>query len=170
MKFFQKVALTVSMVALACAPSLAQVNGLPDSGTYFIVNVASEEALQPVGASIGQNVFMSEFNKGGLQKWSIKRKFDLTTKKPTNRYTIALAGETTGLNFQPHPVADCSAIISIDPSVMVLEKGDAGLLVKSVAKNGDALYIAPSPPGPTETRFGPDDGSTKFRWKFIQAD
>lgn len=143
---------------------------LPDSGTYFIINSASEEALQPAMASLGQNVLLQTFNRAGAQKWTLNRKIDPSTKKPTNRYTIRLAGESNSLYFQPHPAVDASAIISMDPSVFVLEAGEAGLLLKSVAKNGDALYTLSSPPSDTETRFGPNDGSAKFRWKCIAAD
>jgi hypothetical protein len=170
MKVSRKIAIISMLLALFAVPAMADIDALPDSGTFFIVNVSNEQALQPVGASIGQNVQLYEFKKGGTQKWTITRKIDLITKRPTNRYNIRLAGETPGLNFQPHPVTDSSAIISIEPSVFVLDAGETGILVKSVAKNGDALYIYPSPPGNTETRFGPDDGSTKFRWKFIGAD
>lgn len=139
---------------------------MPESGTYFITNVASGEAMQPAAASAGQNVLTYEYNQGGLQKWVLKRKIDAATKKPTNRYNIRLAGEATDLNFQPHPISDATAIISSDESVFTLEPTDSGLVVKSIARNGDALYIVPSPPMNTETHFGPNDGSTKFRWKF----
>jgi hypothetical protein len=176
MTFMQKLVTTTFAAALSlssaistCGPAIAQQAPLPDSGTYFIVNVASEQALQPVMPSIGQNVFLQPFTRAGLQKWTINRKIDATTKKPTNRYTIKLAGETDGLNFQPHPSVDSSAIISLDTSVFVLDSSDAGILIKSVAKNGDALNTFSSPPSETETRFSPDDGSAKFRWKFIAA-
>lgn len=173
MKFLQKLAVVAAMTVLSSGTVLAQQaptkEPLPDSGTYFIVNVDGEQALQPAMASMGQSVFLQAFNKNGMQKWKITRKIDLTTKKPTNRYTIALAGETSGLNFQPHPSVDACAIISCDTSTFVLDSTDAGLRVKSVTKNGDALYSMASPPSDTETRFGPDDGSEKFRWKFIPA-
>ncbi len=173
MQFIQRTAIAISLVVSASVPSIgaetAEPPKYPDSGTYFIVNAQSEQALQPVGASAGQNVYMAEFTKGGAQKWTITRKIDPVTKKPTNRYTIRLAGDNQGLNFQPHPSVDGSAIISTDTSVFVLDPGEAGYLVKSVSKNGDALFIYPSPPSETETRFGPNDGSAKFRWKFIPA-
>lgn len=169
MKILQRAAILVSLLAFTSGPTIAEVPALPDTGTYFIVNSQSDEALQAGAASIGQSVFAQEFNKGGLQKWAVTRKIDPKTKKPTNRYTVRLGGEIPGLNFQPHPVTDSNAIISMDTSVFVLESGEGGYLVKSVAKNGDALCIYPSPPSYTETRFAPSDGSAKFRWKFIPA-
>jgi hypothetical protein len=159
----------VALIGLA-GPAIAEGNTLPESGTYFIVNPASGQALQPVGPTPGQNVLMYEFNKGGSQKWTITRKIDPITKKPTNRYTIRLAGENSGLDFQPHPVAERTAMISSGPSVFVFEPGDEGLIVKSVARNGDALFVYPDPPSNSQVHFGPSDGSGKYRWSFIAAD
>jgi hypothetical protein len=159
----------VSLIGLA-GPAIAQGSTLPDSGTYFIVNPASGQALQPVGPTPGQNVLLYEFNKGGSQKWTITRKVDPITKKPTNRYTIRLAGENEGLSFQPHPVAERTAMISSGTSVFVLAPGDAGLIIKSVDRNGDALFVSPDPPGNSQAHFGPSDGSGKFSWSFIAAD
>ncbi|HIA52918.1 MAG TPA: hypothetical protein EYN91_12670 [Candidatus Melainabacteria bacterium] len=163
-------AAAVSLAVLSSLPARADSDPLPNSGTYFITSMSSDEALQPAGASAGQNVLLYEYNRSGMQKWAIDRKRDPKTGKPTNRYTIKLAGENGELNFEPHPVADCSAILGADKSVMVLESGDAGMLIKSVAKNGDALYVYPQPPLNAEARFGPNDGSSKFRWKFTLAD
>lgn len=163
-------AVAISCCIFSSLPATAESDPLPNSGTYFITSMSSDEALQPAAASAGQNVLLFEYNKSGLQKWTIDRKLDPKTKKPTNRYTIKLAGENGELNFEPHPVADMSAILGADKSVMVLESGEAGTLIKSVAKNGDALYVYPQPPMNAEARFGPNDGSTKFRWKFTLAD
>lgn len=157
------------LFCLTVTGAKAEPPSLPDSGTYFIVNAASEEALQPVQPSSGQNVILQGFSKSGLQKWTITRKIDAVSKKPTNRYTIRLAGENATLNLQPHPVQDCPAIISLDSEVFVLEPGESGFLVKSVTQNGDALCTLQSPPSDTETRFSPNDGSAKYRWNFISA-
>lgn len=169
MKVLQKFALAVSLIAATAAPALAQAEPLPNSGTYFIVSALNDEALQVSQASAGQYVQPGEFNRGGLQKWVLTRKIDPSTKKPTNRYNIRLAGEAQNLNFQPHPIGSMQALISFDPSVFVLEPGESGFLVKSVARNGDALYALVSPPAYTECHFLPDDGSQKFRWKFVPA-
>ncbi len=173
MKIIEKMAIAISLVAATIvptiAPSMAEVPSLPNTGTYFIVNLANEQALEAGQASMGQYVGTREFTKAGLQKWAIKRKIDIKTNKPTNRYTISLAGETTGLNFQPHPVSAMQSIISNDTSVFVLAPAESGFQVKSVARNGDALCILESPPSYTETRFGPSDGTDKFLWKFIPA-
>ncbi len=163
-------AAALSFIVLSSLPAKAEPDPLPNSGTYFISNMSSDEALQPAGATVGQNILLYEFNKSGMQKWTINRKLDPKTQKPTNRYTIKLAGDNGDLNFEPHPVADCAAILGAEKSVYVLEPADSGTLIKSVAKNGDALYVYPQPPMNAEARFGPNDGSTKFRWKFTLAD
>lgn len=168
-KLLYTVALSVTGTLAIASQAFADAPPLPDSGTYFIVNSASEQALQPVQPSAGQNVYLQSFNKGGMQKWTLTRKIDPASKKPTNRYNIRLAGENTTLQLQPHPVADCPAIVSTDQSTLVIESGEAGFLIKSVAQNGDALSILPAPPSDTETRFSPDDGSAKYRWSFVSA-
>jgi len=169
MKLIGLLLTVVSLWGLA-GPTFAEGNALPESGTYFIVNPASGQALQPVGATVAQNVLLYDFTKSGTQKWSITRKIDLATKKPTNRYTIRLSGENEELNFQPHPIADHTAMVGGDKAVFVLEPGDSGIIVKSVDLNGDALFVFPYPPMNSEARFGPSDGSGKFRWAFIAAE
>lgn len=159
----------VTMVAMA-VPAIAQSFELPETGTYFITNIGTEEAMQANAPTIGQNVLMFPFNKGGLQKWAITRRLDPITNKPTNRYNIRLAGDTTGLYFQPHPAGDMTAIIGYDSSIYALEPTPSGLMVKSVQRNGDAMYVLPSPPMNAEVRFGPSDGSTKYYWKFTPAE
>lgn len=170
MKVLQNVALAALVVAATHVPALAEVCALPDSGTYFIVNSASEEALEVGQAGAGQYVKAQEFTRGGLQKWKVDRKIDLKTKLPTNRYYIRLAGEVSDVNFQPHPIASMQPIISTDKSIFVLAPGEGGLMIKSVPRNGDALYIYPIAGLPTETRFGPSDGSSKFFWNFIPVE
>lgn len=163
-------AAALSLIVLSSLPANAEPDPLPNSGTYFITNMGSDEALQPAGNTQGQYVLLFEYNKGGMQKWTINRKIDPKTQKPTNRYTIRLAGENDELNFQPHPIGSMTSILGAEKSVYVLESGETGTLIKSVDRNGDALYARPQPPMPAEGRFGPDDGSAKYRWKFTQAD
>jgi len=139
------------------------VDPLPKSGTYFIINAATHAALQPNAPSLGQNVFLSEYNKSGTQQWTITRRIDPTTKKPTNRYTIRLAGENKDLHFQPHPsVNDATPILGMDGAVFALEATQDGLLVKSVEKNGDAMYAIQSS-DQASPGFAHDDGSKTFR-------
>ena len=163
-------AAALPLIVLSSLPAKAEPEPLPNSGTYFITSMKSDEALQPAANSAGQYILLYEFNKSGMQKWTINRKLDPKTQKPTNRYTIRLAGENDELNFNPHPVGNMTAILGGDKSVYVLESGDSGTLIKSVDRNGDALYARPQPPMPAEGRFGPDDGSAKFRWKFTLAE
>jgi len=116
---------------------------------------------------MGQNVFLSEYNKGGTQKWTITRRIDPVTNKPTNRYTIRLAGEASDLNFQPHPsTSDSVPVLGTDKAVFEVEPSQDGLLIKSVSQNGDAMFVSTQSSG-NEPHFGADDGSKKFRWNFI---
>lgn len=170
MKKMALAAAAISLIVSSALPAMADPVDLPNSGTYFITSVSSGEALQPVGPTVGQNVLMYEYTKSGLQKWTITRKIDPKTQKPTNRYTIRLAGENGDLNFEPHPVAERTAMIGTDKSVFVFEPGEAGILIKSVTNNGDALFVYPYPPMNSEARFGANDGSAKYRWLFTHAE
>jgi hypothetical protein len=156
-------ALAITLVASAAAVTL------PDTGTYFILNKQSGEALQPAGSTVGQNVLTYEANKSGMQKWTVTRIIDPVTKKPTNRYTIKLAGENEDLQLHPHDIADACSVLLPGKSTMVLDAKEDGIVIKSVSRNGDALFIYPSPPMQAEARFGPSDGSAKYLWVFDPA-
>ncbi len=142
---------------------------LPDSGTYFIINTVANLALEPLAASSGQNVFAKPYTKGGMQKWTLNRIIDIKTKKPTNRYNIRVAGEITDLNFNPFPAEDHTSMVGPDKSVYVLQPLSGALVIKSVARNGDALFTQDVAESPTEVKFGPSDGSAKFQWIFEPA-
>lgn len=160
----------VAVVILGLAPSaMSEGDPLPNSGNYFIISADTKEALQPNASTAGQNVFLSEYNQSGMQKWTFKRKIDPKTKKPLNNYTIKLMGDSNDTHLQPFPASDHTCMISIDPSNFSLAVAGSSFVIKSSALNGDALYTYPSPPGPTEARFGPSDGSTKFQWDIIPA-
>lgn len=158
-----------ALLAMFVFPLIAFADELPDSGTYFIVNSAANLALEPLAASAGQNVFAQPYSKSGMQKWTINRIIDVKTKKPTNRYNIRVAGEATGLNFLPYPVADHTSMLGPDNAVYVLQPLNGALLVKSVARNGDALFTQPVPEMQTDVKFGPSDSSARFQWTFEPA-
>lgn len=164
-----------TLFALTCVPSANSqgatvgVDNLPNSGTYFIVSAETKEALQPVAATVGQNVLLYEYNSSGMQKWVVTRKIDPKTKKPLNSYTIRLAGENNDLYLQPFPAPDHTCMISSGASTFSMAPAAASYVIKSAAQNGDALYTYPYPPMNTEARLGPNDGSQKFHWDFIPA-
>jgi hypothetical protein len=170
MKLWGLISAVVSLQLVAFAPVMAEVTDpLPESGTYFIVSALNEQAVQPAMPSAGQNVLLYDFNKGGVQKWTLTRKVDPKTHLPTNKYNIKLAGESTSLNLQPHPISDATAILG-DPSVYIFQPEEDGIVVRSVDRNGDAMFVVSSPPMKPEVHFGPKDESSKFRWKFVKAD
>jgi hypothetical protein len=165
MRLFGVFSVLVLYLFLNFAPAAhLQADPLPNSGTYFIVSADSKEALQPVGSTVGQNVFLYEFNKSGVQKWTVTRKIDPKTKKPLNRYTIRLAGENNDLYLQPFPSPDHTCMISSGASVCSLAPGGGSFQIKSATLNGAALYTYPSPPGNTEPHFGPADSAQKCKW------
>lgn len=159
------VAALLTQSAIFASPALAQ-GDLPASGTYFIVNCKTEQAVTPLAVTPGNNVFANEFNKSGVQKFTIERKVDLKTKQPTNRYTIKAANEEVTLYLAPHDMSVRTAIMDSSPSTYVLKPSDGAIVVESLKKSGDAMFTLNVPPC-TEVRFGPNDGSDKYKWKFV---
>jgi len=177
MKVFGFCTLLVAFLLLSFAPSAvsqssatAQIDPLPVSGTYFIVNADTKEALTPNAASAAQNVFCTEYNQSGMQKWIVTRKIDPKTKKPLNRFTIKLSGENNDLWLQPFPAPGHTCMVSSGASDFTMAPIAGSVQLKNVSLNGDALYAYPTPPAPTEARFGPPSGDAKYRWDFIAAD
>lgn len=175
MKTIKLVFAIISLLLTAYLPAYADngaavnIDPLPNTGTYYIIPMGTNDALQPGAPSSGQNVFLTEFNRGGTQQWKINRKIDPVTNQPTNRYSIRLAGEIDGLNFEPHPsVGDACPVLGMNKAVFVLEPSADGLVIKSVDRNGDAMFVFKS--GMSEPHFAANDGSPKFRWNFIRTE
>ncbi len=152
------------------APNAALSADLPNTGTYFILNALNDEALEPLEGTPGQNVFLAEYTKSGMQKWAVTRKIDPKTKLPTNRYTIRLAGDSTKLYLAPFPAPNHTSMLDPNPSVYILQKQGDDLLIRSVDRNGDSLCCVASPPSRNEVQIQPKDETSKFQWKFIATD
>ncbi len=162
--------LALLLVLSFTAPTAAFSQDLPNTGTYFILNALNDEALQPNGGTAGQNVFLAEYTKSGMQKWTVTRKIDPKTKQPTNRYTIRLAGDSTKLYLAPFPAPNHTSMLDPNPSVYILQPQGDDLVIRSVDRNGDSLCCVANPPGPSEVQIQPKDETSKFQWKFVAAD
>jgi hypothetical protein len=71
--------------------------------------------------------------------------------------------------MQPHDVADRTAVLLETKSVFVLQPKGDGMLLKSVKRNGDAMFVYPVANMNAEARFGPSDDSAKFLWDLQPA-
>ncbi len=157
---------------LSIASSALAQAALPQTGVYFVSSLASGEALEPLGPTQGNNVFLAPYNHGGMQKWIFTRQVDPKTQKPTDRYLIRLQNEDTGLVLQPYYVPNHTSLIGTGKSLFQLKPSadGNGMILKSVKLNGDAMCAFHADDSSrTEVRFGPDDGSAKFRWKLEAA-
>lgn len=156
----QAVTHTVSINAVANQTPLA-------TGVYYIIS-GTGQALTPLDATPGNNVFLRPFNRSGLQQW-------LITKKGTGKtisYTIRLAGEVDGLWFQTYPVKDHTPIVgsasgNVSYRIVPVQGKTDSWYIKSNRYNGDALHTYVfSPQLPTELRYDPEEQSPKFMWQF----
>lgn len=166
-------ALPMLGLSLLAAPwARAQGAGIAArEGTYFIVNVATGLALQPLTPMAGNNVFLYPYNRGGTQRWVLKPVLDARTRKPTGRVTIQLDGPAP-LYLQPYPTPDHTAIMGTarSASYQLRAAGDGRHEIRNHQLNGDALHAVPVAHLPTEAQFGPSNGSVSFLWDFVPAD
>ncbi|HEY9677513.1 MAG TPA: hypothetical protein V6C76_05865 [Drouetiella sp.] len=170
MRTSKVVALLALAVSFALTSKAALAGELPATGTYFIINALNDQALEPLGGTPGQNVFLREFSKSGMQKWNIVRKIDPKTKQPTNRYTIKLAGDSTQLFLAPFPMPNHTSILDSSAHTYILQPLGDNLVVRCVERNGDSLCAVTVPELATEVQIQPKDDSTKFQWKFVKTE
>ncbi|MBS1954126.1 MAG: hypothetical protein JST89_08070 [Cyanobacteria bacterium SZAS-4] len=152
------------------APNAAFSADLPNTGTYFILNALNDQALEPLGGTPGQNVYLSEYTKSGMQKWTVTRKIDPKTKQPTNRYTIRLAGDSTKLYLAPFPAPNHTSMLDSSPSTYILQSQGDDLLIRSVDRNGDSLCCVANGTSRNDVQIQPKDETSKFQWKFVATD
>lgn len=179
MKTIKLLAMCATFLLMACKPikqlSSGHLQERPEdvvsnaaplaTGDYFIVN-DDNLALTPLNPTVGENVFLRNFNHGGMQQWHITRTPNATT------YTIKLVG-SDAMFFQPYYVPDHTPMIGPGKSISFRIVPAAGStqrwLIKSLKYNGDALHsYVFSPNLPTEMRFNPSDGGRKFMWHFVR--
>lgn len=170
MKLLKAFFLPALFVVGLVAPNAALSADLPNSGTYFIINALNDQALEPLGGTPGQNVFLAEYTKSGMQKWTVTRKIDPKTKLPTNRYTIRLAGDSTKLYLAPYPAPNHTSMLDSSPSTYILQPQGDDLLIRSVDRNGDSLCCVAVPSSRNEVQIQPKDETSKFQWKFVATD
>ncbi len=154
------------LVFLFCLGLDAQIkNDKPVSkGIYFIVN-ENGQAIEPLGPTPGNNVFLRKFNKSGMQKWEVISQKD-------GSYFIKLY--ESELYLEPHPAGERTAWLDSSKSgykIEAVKDSDDQWYIKSKARKGDAIrsYVF-SPDLATEIRFEPAENDKKFKWKLISAE
>lgn len=151
---------------LLCIGLQAQVKNDPTlkKGIYFIVN-GNGQAIEPLGPTPANNVFLRKFNRSGMQKWEILPQKD-------GSYLIKLY--ESELYLEPHPAGERTAWLDSSKSGYKIEsvKGsDDQWYIKSKTRKGDAMrsYVF-APELATEIRFEPVEDDKKFKWEFISAE
>ncbi len=161
-----KILITVLAVLLFWSETFSQLrNDQPvPKGIYFIVNEAGG-ALQPLGGTLAQSVFLYKFKKSGMQKWEV-------IPQKSGGYIIKLYD--SNLYLEPHSVSERSAILQEKTAgykFSPAENSTEFWYIKSKAKKGDAMTIYKySPTLEPEIRFEPAENNKKFKWKFIPAE
>ena len=138
-------------------------------GVYFIVNVETGEALNPVDAGVNSNVRLKDFKKGGMQKWTLKKR-TTTGKNGRQIITYTIKHTSSGFFLRPYHIPDNGgAIISTTDSYgsFTIEADEENYIIKNIKMGGDALYVKNGGALPDEPWFGPDDNTDGYRWQLI---
>jgi hypothetical protein len=144
--------------------TISNTVALPE-GTYFILNKKNNLALTPTAPSVMQNIFLKNFNKGGLQKWNL-------IKLQNGNYHIKL--ENSDLFFQPHSMQERTAVVSTlkenaSFQITAVNGKLTSWQIKSNYFNGDAMRSLVLSPEFIEVRFEPATNTNEFEWEFIRA-
>lgn len=170
MKRLKTFASVAFAVAMALSTKAAIASDMPKTGTYFVINALNDQALEPLGGTPGQNVFLSDYTKSGMQKWTLTRMIDPKTKEPTNRYTIKLAGDSTKLYLAPFPMPNHTSILDGSSHTYIIQPAGDDFVIRSVDRNGDSLVAVANPSNRTEVQIQPKDDTAKFHWKFVATE
>ncbi|MCZ2141371.1 MAG: hypothetical protein LC096_08285 [Bacteroidia bacterium] len=129
-----KILCIVLLSLLFCSEAFSQIkNNKPvPKGLYFIVNEKGE-ALQPLGGTPGEFVYLHKFNKSGMQKW-------LVIPQKNGRYLIQFYD--SNIYLEPHPAEGFSAVL-LDPETGYMFSAVPGTdhlwYIKSKERRGDAM-------------------------------
>lgn len=132
-----------------------------ERGIYFILN--GNQAIEPLGPTLGNNVFLKKYNKSGMQKWEVIPQKD-------GSYLIRLY--ETELYLEPHPAGERTAWLDTSRSgykIEADENSDTNWYIKSKARKGDAMKSY-SDGTFREIRFESAQDDKKFKWEFVKTD
>lgn len=169
-QLIQKLSLLLLTGILSLSKSHAQTN--PEDGTYYIVNVATGDALTPVDANINANVLLKDLKKSGMQKWEIKK---YTSKSKTGKVIVSytIRNAATGYYLRPHHVPTNGNAIASDRSNYTsfsITEDDEHFIIKNNQMGGDAMYVKNGGALSDEPWFSADEESDKYRWKLVAAE
>lgn len=144
----------------------------PEDGTYFIVNVESGRALTPVDANVNSNTRLKQFNKSGMQKWSVK-KHTTKGKNDTKIIVYTIRHLASDYYLRPYHVPDNgNAIISDNDTYSnfnIMQDGD-NYVIKSIQMGGDAMYSKNMGFGDKEPWFAPNNDDDTYKWRFVPVE
>ncbi|WP_018630640.1 RICIN domain-containing protein [Niabella aurantiaca] len=144
----------------------------PEEGTYFVVNVATGKALAPVDGGINSNIRLKKFNRGGMQKWKIK-KYTAKGKNGSMIVSYTIQNATSGFYLRPYFVPDNHEAILSDKdasSSFSIDADEENFVIKSIKMGGDALYSKGVSTGDDEPWFGPNEDADGYRWQLVPAE
>lgn len=140
------------------------------TGEYFIVNVATNDALTPVDVGVNSNTRLNDFKKSGMQKWTIKKNVVKNKKRTSVFYTIQ--NTASGYYLRPcHVPNNGSAIISTKDAMCSysIKVDNKNFIIKNNKMGGDAMYVKKDGYQNNEPWFANDDGNENFRWKIVST-
>lgn len=139
-------------------------------GEYFIVNVATNDALTPVDVGINSNTYLKDFKKSGLQKWTLKMR--ILKGKNGEQIYFTIQNTASGFYLRPYHVpSNGNAIISEKDGMCSysIEADGEHYIIKNNKMGGDAMYVKDGGALTDTPWFAADESTDKFRWEFIST-
>ena len=141
-----------------------------EDGDYFIVNVATNDALTPVDVGINSNTYLKDFKKSGLQKWTLKKR--ILKGKNGEQIYFTIQNTASGFYLKPYHIpSNGNAIISEKDGMCSysIEADGEHYIIKNNKMGGDAMYVKDGGALTDTPWFAADESTDKFRWEFIST-
>ena len=167
-----KMPVVIIVITLLATTSFTTAQSAVNDGVFYIVNIASGKALTPVDGGINSNTRLKKFNKGGMQKWKIK-KYSIKGKNGKTIVSYTIQNLSSGFYLRPYFVPDNHEAILSDKdansSFAIVEDGD-NFIIKSVKMGGDAMFSKNTGFEDDEPWFGPAEDGDRYRWQLIPVE
>lgn len=140
------------------------------NGTYFLINQKENKALQPYQRTYNTltNLDMVKLDNSAVQKWTLKENIDPKTKKPNGTFSIYLfVDESIAVTDKWNsPLSGKIKDYPKDSFTVQYNEAEKAYTLKSTTAKGDYLGKLAS----SYAKYGPNDGSKSFLWKFQKTE
>lgn len=146
------------------------VEGKMTNGTYFLINVNENLALEPYQRQYGSlnDLNLVKLDNSAIQKWVVKENLDIKTKKPNGTFSIYLfVDETNSIaNKYNNPRLGKTKEYPKDSFTIQYNETEKAYTIKSNTAKGDCM----GKKNGSFAKYLPNDGSKALLWKFLKTE